>query len=65
MLSQTARLIGLVGWRLLLLLVTLRDCKEDLQERMIGHLTQCDENYGRRVAEGPGRKVGELTAETA
>jgi catalase len=29
-------------------------CDRDIQERMISHLTQCDETYGRRVAEGLG-----------
>jgi catalase len=29
-------------------------CDRDIQERMVSHLTQCDEAYGRRVAEGVG-----------
>jgi catalase len=27
-------------------------CDQGIQERMVSHLTQCDEEYGRRVAEG-------------
>ncbi|MEO8246001.1 MAG: catalase [Chloroflexota bacterium] len=27
-------------------------CDPQIQERMVAHLTQCDEEYGRRVAEG-------------
>lgn len=29
-------------------------CDSDIQERMVSHLTQCDETYGRRLAEGLG-----------
>ncbi|MBA3713682.1 MAG: catalase [Pyrinomonadaceae bacterium] len=47
------------------LVSALKQCNEDIQERMIGHLTQCDQEYGRRVAEGLGRKVEELVADTA
>jgi catalase len=43
----------------------LKQCNPDIQERMIGHLAQCDQEYGRRVAEGLGRNVGELTADSA
>lgn len=39
--------------------------RPDIQERMVGHLTRCDEDYGRRVAEGLGRTVGELAADGA
>lgn len=31
-------------------------CDEVIQERMVGHLLQCDADYGRRVAEGLGIK---------
>jgi len=47
------------------LVSALKQCNDDIQERMIGHLTQCDQEYGTRVAEGLGRNVGELTAGTA
>ncbi|RYG56687.1 catalase, partial [bacterium] len=33
---------------------TLKPCKRDIQERMIGHFLRADENYGTRVAEGLG-----------
>jgi len=32
----------------------LKQCNKDIQERMVHHLTQCDADYGRRVAEGIG-----------
>jgi catalase len=35
----------------------LKQCNPDIQERMIELLTKCDEDYGRRVAEGIGRPV--------
>jgi catalase len=47
------------------LVTQLKQCNPDIQERMIGHLTQCDQEYGGRVAEGLGRKVDETTAATA
>lgn len=34
------------------LVIQLKQCNADIQERMIGHLTQCDAEYGRRVADG-------------
>jgi catalase len=40
---------------LVLNLVTmLGDCERQIQDRMIEHLTRCDADYGRRVAEGLG-----------
>jgi catalase len=39
------------------LIAALKECNPDIQERMITLLTQCDEDYGRRVAEGIGRSV--------
>jgi catalase len=30
----------------------LSQCNEDIQNRMIGLLRQCDEEYGQRVADG-------------
>jgi catalase len=48
---------------LVLNLVTqLNDCEEDVQDRMVWHLQQCDEEFGRRVAEGIGRQVAEPVA---
>jgi catalase len=46
------------------LVSALKVCNPDIQERMIGHLTRCDEDYGQRVAAGLGRSVEE-TADTA
>jgi catalase len=43
---------------LVLNLVTLLgDCDKVIQEKMVAHLRQCDEDYGRRVAEGLGLTV--------
>jgi catalase len=43
---------------LVLNLVTLLgQADDDVQERMIVHLARCDEDYGRRVAEGLGKPV--------
>ncbi len=47
------------------LVTNLAQCNLDIQERMIQHLTQCDQEYGRRVAVGLGRPVPELAAEAA
>jgi catalase len=35
----------------------LRGCTKDVQERMLWHFSQCDQEYGRRVAEGLGMSV--------
>jgi catalase len=35
----------------------LKMCDRDIQERMVGHLTQCDAEYGGRVAQGLGIPV--------
>ncbi len=32
----------------------LKKCNPDIQERMVGHLLQCDSEYGQRVADGLG-----------
>jgi len=32
----------------------LKRCNPDIQERMVGHLLQCDQEYGQRVADGLG-----------
>jgi catalase len=34
------------------LITQLKKCNPDIQERMIGHLTQCDLEYGARVQAG-------------
>jgi catalase len=40
-------------------------CDRNIQERMFSHLSQSDEEYGRRVAEGLGVEVGaQPTADT-
>ncbi len=46
------------------LVAQLKQCDTDIQARMIGHLTQCDEEYGQRVAEGLGLQVKQPAAET-
>ena len=35
-------------------------CDRDVQERMIGHLLRCDQNYGQRVTRGLGIRAEEL-----
>jgi catalase len=40
-------------------------CNQGIQKRMIGHLAQCDEEYGWRVAEGLGLSVNELKSDSA
>jgi catalase len=43
------------------LVTNLKKCNKDIQERMVYHLTQCDADYGRRVAEGIGIAVPDAT----
>lgn len=51
---------------LVLNLVTLLgQCERHIQERMIGLFLKCDQDYGRRVAEGLGIEVNESLVETA
>src|SRR4029434_3018887 len=51
---------------LLLNLIThLSQCERSIQERMVGHLRKCDEDYGHRVAEGLQLPVGESVAQNA
>ncbi|HEX6291581.1 MAG TPA: catalase [Herpetosiphonaceae bacterium] len=51
---------------LVLNMVTLLgQCERHIQERMIGHFLKCDEDYGRRVAEGLGIDVKDTMVETA
>ena len=40
----------------------LAQCTSEIQQRMLVHLARCDQDYGRRVAEGLGLSVPELTA---
>ncbi len=47
------------------LVAQLKQCDAGIQQRMIGHLTQCDAEYGRRVAEGLGIATEERQAESA
>ncbi len=35
----------------------LKQCRQDIQERMVHHFTLADKDYGRRVAEGLGVSV--------
>jgi catalase len=37
-------------------------CERHIQERMVDHLTRCDADYGRRVAEGLGIAIGSAAA---
>lgn len=39
----------------------LKQCNKDIQLRMVHHLTQCDADYGRRVAEGIGIAIPEAS----
>ena len=41
------------------LIANLAQCNPDIQERMVGHLTQCDAEFGSRVAQGLGISVPE------
>jgi catalase len=43
----------------------LKQCNPDIQERMIALLTKCDEDYGRRIAEGIGRASVEPPSQQA
>jgi catalase len=43
------------------LVSNLKQCNQDIQQRMVDHLTQCDANYGRRVAEGLDIAVPEVS----
>src|SRR4051794_9283939 len=40
----------------------LAQCNQDIQERMVRHLSQCDAEYGRRVAEGLGLRAEDVPA---
>ncbi|MDP9350931.1 MAG: catalase, partial [Chloroflexota bacterium] len=45
------------------LVTNLAQCNRDIQERMVMHFTRCDEEYGRRVAEGLGLSIEQPAAE--
>jgi catalase len=47
------------------LIAALKQCKSDIQERMISHFSQADPEYGRRVAEGLGVPVPQPIKEAA
>jgi catalase len=44
------------------LVVALRQCNSDIQERMVTEFSRCDAEYGERVAEGIGLRVPEPMA---
>ncbi len=43
----------------------LSQCTPEIQQRMVHHFTQCDEEYGRRVAEGLGISASQGETEAA
>ncbi len=45
------------------LVTALKMCNKDIQERMVHNFGQCDEEYGRRVAEGLGMPAPARTAQ--
>jgi catalase len=42
------------------LVTQLSQCNQDIKERMVWHLSQCDAEYGRRVADGLGIRVEDV-----
>ncbi len=40
----------------------LGQCRREIQERMVNHFTQCDPDYGARVAQGIGIRMPNLVA---
>jgi len=42
------------------LVSALKQCNPDIQERMVWHFSQCDMDYGRRVAEGLGLRLEDV-----
>jgi len=42
------------------LVTQLSQCNQDIKERMVWHLSQCDAEYGKRVAEGLGIRVEDV-----
>jgi len=47
------------------LVTLLGQCDKPIQERMVWHLSQCDRDYGGRVAEGLGVDAERIAAETS
>lgn len=43
------------------LVSALKTCNKDIQEQMVYHFTQCDPEYGQRVADGIGIKMAQTT----
>jgi catalase len=41
------------------LVADLRQCRRDIQQRMVDHFTRCDPDYGSRVAQGIGLSVAD------
>ena len=46
------------------IVASLKQCTKQIQERMVSLYLQCDEEYGRRVAEGLGISSGKQMVET-
>jgi len=42
----------------------LKQCNRDIQERMVWHFSQCDKDYGQRVADGIGVNVADIKPES-
>lgn len=42
------------------LVSALSRCNQDVKERMVWHLSQCDAEYGRRVADGLGMRAEDV-----
>jgi catalase len=40
----------------------LKQCNPDIQQRMVDYFSQCDSDYGQRVAQGLGLQVGQTSA---
>ena len=47
------------------LVANLKQCRRDIQERMVSHLFQCDPDYGTRVAQGIGIDVPQPVADAS
>jgi catalase len=43
------------------LVAALRQCQQEVRERMLAHLSQCDAGLGSRVASGIGAPAAEMT----
>ncbi|WP_406944725.1 catalase [Halobacillus sp. SY10] len=47
------------------LVTSLKPCQSHIQKKMISFFSQCDEDYGKRVAEGLGMNAGNMNEEMA